>query len=60
MTDTHSPDNNAFFDADRPIEELGQDRLGRSSFAKSVARQLLAVPVGHGFTVAVTGEWGLR
>ena len=47
-----------YFDADRPIECRQQDRLGRRSFAEAVARQVRAVPVEHGFTIAVVGEWG--
>ena len=49
---------NKYFDADRPIEFRYQDRLGRRSFAVAVARQVRTVPVAHGFTIAVVGEWG--
>ena len=47
-----------YFDADRPIEGRGQDRLGRLSFAEAIAQQVRAVPAEHGFTIAVVGEWG--
>ena len=47
-----------YFDADRPIECRQQDRLGRRSFAEAVARQVRAVPLEHGFTIAILGEWG--
>ena len=47
-----------YFDADRPIENREQDRLGRRSFAEAIARQVRAVPAEHGFTIAVVGEWG--
>ena len=46
------------FDADRPIERREQDRLGRQAFAEAIARQVLAIPAEHGFTIAVVGEWG--
>lgn len=46
------------FDSDRPIECRQDDRLGRRSFADTVARQISAVPANHGFTFAVVGEWG--
>ncbi len=50
--------NSNKFDADRPIEHREQDRLERRSFAEAIANQIRAVPVEHGFTVAVVGEWG--
>ena len=46
------------FDADRPIERRQQDRLGRRSFAEAIAQQVCAIPIEHGFTIAVVGEWG--
>ena len=46
------------FDADRPIEHRKDDRLGRKAFAESVAKRIQDVPAEHGFTIAVTGEWG--
>ena len=46
------------FDADRPVERRKDDRLGRSAFAESVAKRIQDVPAQHGFTIAVTGEWG--
>ena len=58
MTDNQSSDISIFFNADRPIERLEDDRLGRRSFAESVARHILATRAEHGFTAAVTGEWG--
>ena len=58
MTDNRSSEVSTFFNADRPIERLEDDRLGRRSFAESVARHVLADRGGHGFTAAVTGEWG--
>lgn len=48
----------SYFDADLPIEDRTSDRLGRRKFAESIASQILDVPVEHGFTVAITGEWG--
>ena len=46
------------FDADRPIESREQDLLGRRSLAESIAENLLTIPVDHGFTAAIIGEWG--
>ena len=50
--------NSSFFNGDRPIEQLNDDRLARRSFAESVAGHILAERGKHGFTAAVTGEWG--
>ena len=58
MTDNQSSDVSTFFNSDRPIERLEDDRLGRRSFAESVARHILATRSEHGFTAAITGEWG--
>ena len=58
MTDNQNSEVSTFFNADRPIERLEDDRLGRRSFAESVARHILATRAEHGFTAAVTGEWG--
>ena len=58
MTDNQSSEISIFFNSDRPIERLEDDRLGRRSFAESVARYILATRAEHGFTAAVTGEWG--
>ena len=48
----------SFVDADLPIEDRDSDRLGRRTFAESIAQHILDVSIEHGFTVAVTGEWG--
>ncbi len=45
-------------DVDWPIESRKQDLLDRRQFADKIARQISAVPVNQGFTIAVTGEWG--
>ena len=58
MNDDQDASAPEYFDADRPIEGREQDRLGRRSFAEAIARHICAVPVKHGFTVAVVGEWG--
>lgn len=50
--------NSAFFNGDRPIERLNDDRLARRSFAESVAGHILAEQGEHGFAAAVIGEWG--
>ena len=54
-----SPTEATLFDADRPIERLEDDRLGRRLFAESIARSIIAAPSENGFTVAVIGEWGM-
>ena len=56
-TDQSSPAD-PHFDADRPIERRKDDCLGRRAFAESVAKRIQDVPAQHGFTIAVTGEWG--
>ena len=58
MNDHQDASASRYFDADRPIECRGQDRLGRRSFAEAIARQVRTVPANHGFTIAVVGEWG--
>ena len=47
-----------YLDADRPIKRREEDRLGRQSFAEAIAKQILAIPVENGLTLAVLGEWG--
>ena len=47
-----------YLDADRPIKRREEDRLGRQSFAEAIAKQILAIPVENGLTLAVAGEWG--
>lgn len=58
MSSQQGTSASSHFDADRPIERREQDRLGRRSFAETIARQVRAVPAEHGFTAAVVGEWG--
>ena len=58
MIDKQSCEDATFFNSDRPIDRMEDDRLGRRSFAESVARHILADRGEHGFTAAVTGEWG--
>ena len=53
-----SPEESSFFDGDRPIERLEDDRLNRRPFAESIARSILDAPSENGFTVAIIGEWG--
>ena len=58
MNSNQSSSTAKYFDADRPIEEREQDRLGRRFFAEAIARQVRDVPAEHGFTIAVVGQWG--
>ena len=58
MNSNQDASDSRYFDADQPIECREQDRLGRSSFAEAIARQVGSIPAKHGFTIAVVGEWG--
>lgn len=44
--------------ADAPILSLGEDRLGRRSFAAALAAEVMAAPVGRGYVMGLTGPWG--
>ena len=57
-TNNQPPSSVSYFEADQPVEHREDDRLGRRAFAESIARQIHDVPADHGFTIAVTGEWG--
>ena len=43
---------------DRPIESAEEDRLGRGTFAKAIAQQILEAPSLDSYVVAVVGPWG--
>ena len=59
MTNKHEVSSGVeFFDADRPIRSVDEDKLGRRPFAEAIARQIRTVPAHHGFTLAIVGEWG--
>ena len=58
MNSDQSTPATGYLDADRPIERGDEDRLGRRSFAESIGKQILTVPLDDGFTFAVVGEWG--
>lgn len=45
-------------DTDRPIERLVEDTLGRSSPAKRLAQNILALDSSHGLVIGVLGPWG--
>ena len=49
---------NTSFDADQPIGTRADDLLSRSSYSDSIAGYIKNLPVDHGFTIAVMGEWG--
>jgi predicted KAP-like P-loop ATPase len=44
--------------ADAPIRSLGEDRLGRRSFAQALAAEIMAAPVSRGYVMGLTGPWG--
>ncbi|MGH8994438.1 MAG: KAP family P-loop NTPase fold protein [Acidimicrobiales bacterium] len=44
--------------ADRPIETLDDDRMGRRRFAEELAREILSAPADEGYVLALTGAWG--
>ncbi len=46
------------FDADRPIQKSEQDRLGRSVFAKYLARCILDHTNPDSFVIGLYGGWG--
>lgn len=46
------------FDADRPIVSAGQDKLGRSTFAKSLARSILDHKNPDSLVIGLFGGWG--
>lgn len=46
------------FDADRPIQKSEQDRLGRTVFAKSLARCILDHKNTESLVIGLNGSWG--
>lgn len=46
------------FDADRPIQKSEQDRLGRTVFAKSLARCILDHKNSESLVIGLYGGWG--
>jgi predicted KAP-like P-loop ATPase len=44
--------------ADRPIETLNDDRMGRRRFAEELAQEILSAPADEGYVLALTGAWG--
>ncbi len=58
MTSREKIHLNHSLEIDRPIVSQCQDRLDRASLAKAIAHQVRLIPAGHGFTIAVVGEWG--
>ncbi len=47
------------FDADRPIQKSEQDRLGRTGFAKSLARCILDHQNPESLVIGLYGGWGV-
>ena len=60
MTKKHqTPDPmNGLFHGDRPIESIGEDRLGFEESARHIARALVEMSSTEGFVIGVEGEWG--
>jgi alkylated DNA nucleotide flippase Atl1 len=44
--------------ADAPIQSLDEDRLGRRSFARALAVEVMAAPAARGYVMGLTGPWG--
>ena len=51
-------DTNTPFFSDQPIASKVGDLLSRSSYSDSIAGYIMNLPLDHGFTIAVMGEWG--
>lgn len=49
---------NGLFHGDRPIESIGEDRLGFEESARHIARALVEMSSTEGFVIGVEGEWG--
>ena len=43
---------------DLPISRASEDKLNRSSFAKSLAKVLLDYTAPYSFSIGLYGEWG--
>jgi len=56
----NSPDPDALVidGADAPIRSLSEDRLGRRSFARALAAEVMAAPAARGFVMGLSGPWG--
>jgi hypothetical protein len=46
------------FEADRPIDQSGHERLGYKSFIDALARAIQNQPKGDGLVIALNGKWG--
>jgi KAP family P-loop domain len=55
---TPDPDVPLIDGADAPIRSLGEDRLGRQSFAHALAAEVIAAPAARGYVMGLTGPWG--
>lgn len=44
--------------ADAPIRSLSEDRLGRQSFARALAAEVMNAPAARGYVMGLTGPWG--
>jgi len=50
--------NKTFFSADRPIQKLDEDRLGRRGFAEALAQSVAEWSGEDSLVIGVYGEWG--
>lgn len=46
------------FDTDRPICNVSEDKLGRSSFAKRLANSIMSFKTEETYAIALQGKWG--
>ena len=46
------------YNADRPIENLEQDRLGRASFSKQLGQAIYEYKSSEGIIIGLFGKWG--
>jgi hypothetical protein len=56
--DNSDPDAPRIDGGDTPIRSLGEDRLGRRSFAQALASEVMAAPAARGYVMGLTGPWG--
>ena len=56
VTPSENADNHYY--ADAPIKSSSEDLLGRSKFAKAVARAIAEWSGGESLVIAISGEWG--
>lgn len=59
LNDKKTDTTKTFFDLDKPVQRIEDDKYGRRSFAESLAKSLIKTKeVDNAFTVGVIGKWG--